>query len=386
MIPRRRLLTLAALGMLAGSAAASPESEKLFHDGRDLLKAGKIPEACEAFAASQRLEAKVGTLLNLADCREKQGRTATAASLFIEAKQLAAAQRDPRQAEAEKRATAIQGKLSYLTITVAPERQRDGLVIKRNGLTVDRAQWNTPVALDPGDYVVEVSAPKSTPWSTTRALGAKQKVEVVVEALPAVAAVEPAAPGPGLAPAPAPGAELAPEGRGERPDGPETQPGGPPAVATPGLPDPPMRPYGVGLVVGASSDQDALLGARVSGGVAVPHGALRAIGSLLYTSIDGEMQTPEFNTKLYALGISVDYVWMPLPQLAFGAGLGLGMDVAIRNHDRGNDTSGWGTLRLSPVILRVLDGRLEAGLHGQYVRTSDRGVFLGLAAIDLFPL
>jgi hypothetical protein len=77
---------------------------------------------------------------------------------------------------------------------------------------------------------------------------------------------------------------------------------------------------------------------------------------------------------------------MPLPQLAFGAGLGLGVDVAVRNLDRPTDWSGWGTLRASPIIVRVLDGRVEAGLHVQYVRTSDRGVVLGLAAIDVFPL
>ena len=384
MLPRHSLFVLAAVGVLAGSARASPESDKLFHDGRELLKAGNIPEACEAFAGSEKLDAKVGTLLNLADCREKQGQTATAWSLFVEAKQLAATSHDPRGAEAEKRALAIKGKLSYLAITVARERQVEGLVIKRNGLAVDPAQWNTPVAVDPGDHVVEASAPRFKPWSTTRALGVKQKAEVIVEALIA----EPIAPpskaevGPEAGPNSGPGG-----GPGGEPGGDRDRPGSAAVPEAQVLPNPAVRPVSVGLVMGGTSDQDALIGGRITGGIAVPHGALRAIGSVLYTSfLDDPDNNTDLNTQLFALGVSVDYVWMPLPRLAFGAGLGLGLDRLVRNMDRASDTSGWWTLRASPVIVRVLNGRLEAGLHVQYVRTSDRGVVLGLAAIDLFPL
>ncbi|HEY0476609.1 MAG TPA: hypothetical protein VGD37_03745 [Kofleriaceae bacterium] len=363
---RRRLVVLAVLGVLAGSAGASPESDKLFREGRELLKAGRVAEACDAFAGSQKLDAKVGTLLNLADCREKQGQTATAWSLFLEARQLAAAQHDARAAEADRRASVIQAKLSYLTITVARARQVEGLVVKRNGLPVDRAQWNTPIALDPGDHVIEASAPGWKPWSTTRTLGARQKLDVVVEALVA----EPPAPEPAAGPRP----EIATRPEPARPTEALAQPVVP---ARPVLPTPPVRPLSVGFALGASGDQDTLVGGRVTGGTAVPQGAVRVIGSLLYSKIEG--------TQLYALGVSADYVWMPLPQVAFAAGLGLGTDHL--NGLLGPDGSnGWWTLRASPVIVRLLEGHVEAGLHLQYVRTSDRGVMLGLAAIDLFPL
>ncbi|HMG55193.1 MAG TPA: hypothetical protein VK601_16970, partial [Kofleriaceae bacterium] len=72
MVPCSSLAVIAALGALAalaGSAVASPESDQLCRAGRDLLKAGKIAEACDSFAASQKLQSRVGTLLNLADCR-----------------------------------------------------------------------------------------------------------------------------------------------------------------------------------------------------------------------------------------------------------------------------------------------------------------------------
>lgn len=352
---------------------ASPESDKLFREGRELLKAGKIPEACEAFAGSQRLEAKVGTLLNLADCREKQGQTATAWQLFLEAKQLADVQHDRRQAEAEKRAQAIKAKLSYLTITLAPERQVDGLVIKRNGVTVDRALWNTAVAVDPGDHVIEASAPRFRPWSTAQTIGGKQKAAVVVEALVA----EPIAQTPRVEPgAGGAGPAAAVERSADAPTG----------TAAPRLPSPPLRLFSVGLVLGATTDDDTVFGGRASGSIAVPHGALRGIVSLLYTSYQDDLDNSDTNTQLFAGGVSADYVWMPLPRLAFAAGLGVGMDREVRNLDRGSDSTGWWTLRASPVIVRLLDGHLEAGLHVQYVGTSDRGVVLGLAAIDLFPL
>jgi hypothetical protein len=70
---------------------------------------------------------------------------------------------------------------------------------------------------------------------------------------------------------------------------------------------------------------------------------------------------------------------MPLPYFAFGAGLGIGRDYGT------NDESDWWTLRASPLIARFLDGRVEAGLHVQYLRRNQDTFVLGLAAIGLFP-
>mgnify|MGYP001602110764 CR=1 FL=1 len=72
-------------------------------------------------------------------------------------------------------------------------------------------------------------------------------------------------------------------------------------------------------------------------------------------------------------------MWTPLQQLAFAAGLGIGIGV-----DDIDQTGTW-TLRASPVILRVLNGRLEVGLHVQIVGSGGDTVALGLAAFDVFP-
>ncbi|MBC7975047.1 MAG: hypothetical protein H7138_08685, partial [Myxococcales bacterium] len=145
------------------------------------------------------------------------------------------------------------------------------------------------------------------------------------------------------------------------------------------------RPVGFGVAVGATDESDTLVGVRALGGIAVPHGALRGVASLLYTKFLNDPTDPENSTSLYALGVSADYVWMPVPRFAFAAGLGVGLDYASRTLDQGSDTSPWGTLRASPIIVRLLRGHVELGVHVQLVRTGDNTVFLGVAAIDLFP-
>src|SRR5262245_36758792 len=105
--------------------AQSVEAEVLFRDGKKLMKEGKLAEACDKFEASDRLESSVGTLLNLADCREKNGQLASAWIAFRKAATVAkqAGNDAKREAEARRRASALEGKLSYLTIAV-PEGSR----------------------------------------------------------------------------------------------------------------------------------------------------------------------------------------------------------------------------------------------------------------------
>src|SRR5689334_14611288 len=112
--PTRRVcvlvVTLASVQLV--HAEPNPEAEKLFRDGRALIKQGKLAQACEAFAASNKLEPSVGTLLNLGDCRAKLGQTATAWASFVEAGRLAKKQNDRRQAEADRRTAELEPRLS----------------------------------------------------------------------------------------------------------------------------------------------------------------------------------------------------------------------------------------------------------------------------------
>src|SRR6185503_15474079 len=160
-------------------AQPSPEAEKLFRDGRALAKQGKLVEACDAFAASNKLDSSVGTLLNLGDCRAKLGQTATAWATFVEAGRLAKKQSDRRQAEADRRAAELEPKLSYLVIQV--DAPATGQRVLRDTTLIDPAVFGQPIALDPGAYEVHAEAPGLVAWSqkiTVRPDGDRATVRV----------------------------------------------------------------------------------------------------------------------------------------------------------------------------------------------------------------
>src|SRR6185503_5066326 len=77
-------LLLAAPASAEPSAADKAVADALFTEGKKLLAAGRAAEACPKFVESQRLDPGLGTMLNLADCLEQIGQTASAWGLFNE--------------------------------------------------------------------------------------------------------------------------------------------------------------------------------------------------------------------------------------------------------------------------------------------------------------
>lgn len=157
-----------AIFMTATSSRAHAQNaaaEALFSDGERLMKEGKLPEACEAFAASNRLEARAGTLLNLGSCREKNGQLASAWSAYKDA--LTRAKDPKKQQVANERVTALESRLSYLTISVPDESRVDGLALTRNGIAVDPILWNRAIPVDGGTYVIAGHAPGHEEWSAS---------------------------------------------------------------------------------------------------------------------------------------------------------------------------------------------------------------------------
>src|SRR3954469_15952451 len=112
-------------------------AEELFSEGRKLMAAGKYAEACPKLEASLKLDSGVGTMLNLAECYEKNGQTASAWTEFREA---ISAARDSgskdREELARGRARALEPKLSRLTIMVAKGQTVE---VTRDGTAVDSA-------------------------------------------------------------------------------------------------------------------------------------------------------------------------------------------------------------------------------------------------------
>lgn len=139
-------------------------AETLFEKGRQLMAEGNLKEACPKFAESQRLAPAAGTALNLATCYEKQGKTASAWGMYREAISLSVASgQTVREQFARDRAGELEPKLVKIVISVGSDDPN--LEIKRDGTPVARAQWGTPIPIDPGAHVIEASAPKKVKWT-----------------------------------------------------------------------------------------------------------------------------------------------------------------------------------------------------------------------------
>jgi hypothetical protein len=210
------LLVMSSRAAADVNSADSAAAQALFDQGKQLMAEGKYSEACPKLEESQRLDPTSGTLINLADCYEKEGKLATAWTTFLDAATAAnRAGNTEREQAARERAQALAPVLPKIVITVAGGDKTPGLEIKRDGTTVGMAQWGTPIPADEGQHKVTATAPGRRPWETTATIKANgETVRVDVPELPLLGATEPqsAAPGPGAAPPPqpAPVAPMAP--------------------------------------------------------------------------------------------------------------------------------------------------------------------------------
>src|SRR5579884_2436455 len=135
---RALLASFVAVGLLSsapGSASAQEQSSEaaataLFDQGRSLMQQGKYADACPKLAESERLAPSGGTLLNLADCYEHTGQTASAWAAWKDA---AARANAAGKADVEKRAlaraAALEPNLAKLAISVDTASDVPGLQV-----------------------------------------------------------------------------------------------------------------------------------------------------------------------------------------------------------------------------------------------------------------
>ncbi len=171
---RRRLLVLLVAGCVPTvpaicAAQPSAAAQTLFDEARALMDAGNFADACPKLAESQRLDPGGGTLIHLALCYEKQGKTASAWATFNDALSVAKRdRRDDRAKVAEEHLAALTPKLTKLRLIVSADLAKTpGLVIRRGGDPVSRAEWGSAVPVDPGPIPIEASAPGKRPWQRT---------------------------------------------------------------------------------------------------------------------------------------------------------------------------------------------------------------------------
>lgn len=194
-MPARPALAVVAVALVvaaphAFAQSASVQAQSLFDDGRALIKAGKIAEACTAFESSQKLDPAVTTLLNLAECREQNHQLATAWGAFVEANRMARASNNNKLARVStSHARKLEPRLSKLTIAVPADRQISGLEVLRDKDPINPASWNHALPIDGGTYTIVARAPGRTPWTATQTI--KVEGDLVVVEIPKL---EPAAP------------------------------------------------------------------------------------------------------------------------------------------------------------------------------------------------
>jgi tetratricopeptide (TPR) repeat protein len=173
-------LMVAAPSVHAQSAGDKAAAEALFSDGRRLMSQNNYKEACPKFEASLKLDPGVGAMLNLADCYEKNGQTASAWAEFREASAAArAAGSKDREDLARQRAAALEPKLSRLTVALGKQSAQ----VTRDGTVLDSAVFGTPMPVDPGKHVIEATAPGKKKWSTAVDVANGARVSVDVPAL-----------------------------------------------------------------------------------------------------------------------------------------------------------------------------------------------------------
>lgn len=199
---------LAALALAAAPPATGDkpaQAEKLFREGRALLKADLPQQACPKFRQSHALEPALGTLLNLADCEERTGALVQAWLHFNDAAAWAERNREAQRAEiARDRASGLKARLSWLALSA--EKPGGGLTVKVNDLAVELGGTPQSVPVNPGEVVVLASAEGALPFQARVKVAPRETVAFRIPALAERAVAGPPPP----APAPEPQAEPLP--------------------------------------------------------------------------------------------------------------------------------------------------------------------------------
>ncbi len=167
---------------IARAQDSSATVEALFNEGKRLKDQGNFSEACPKFLASYNLDPKrLGTLLNLADCYEKNNQLASAWARFIEARTAAQrANQEERVKYASDHAAALEPKLSKLAVNA---KAQPGLVVTLDGVTVDPGAYGVSLASDAGVHKIAARAPDKQPWTGEVKVGSGDKKSIDVPTL-----------------------------------------------------------------------------------------------------------------------------------------------------------------------------------------------------------
>ncbi|MFO0550950.1 MAG: hypothetical protein U0271_21345 [Polyangiaceae bacterium] len=175
----------------AGEARADVGSaDELFNEGRNLMKQGKITEACTKFEASFSADPGLGALLNLADCLERDGRLAAAYGRWGDAIGLATTKKDSRLDYIKERREALKPKLAFLTLTVVGSAA--DLDVYKGSTKLLPGAYGTALPTTPGETVIQVVRNGDQVLWESRVKLAESEQKTVTVPLGEIAAANPA--------------------------------------------------------------------------------------------------------------------------------------------------------------------------------------------------
>ncbi len=160
-------LSLAAVPDVRADQAQKPArdpaaAEALYKTARDLLAKGDWDGACPKFDASMQLDPAASTLINVAKCRDHEGKLAAS---WAELKRAIVLNQETQGEERKKtlgelidKALAeLEPRLPKLNLTISP--RPEGLTVLRDGVPIPLAMLDESIPLDPGAHMVKVEAP-----------------------------------------------------------------------------------------------------------------------------------------------------------------------------------------------------------------------------------
>ena len=159
---RRSLVAATLVTALAGASAAhaaSPEdraaARQHYNQAEQLKKKGQLAEACKHLEEVERLDPKLPTLLELAECTEQAGEVVEAQAWWALARDRAKHDEKPQsRARAESRLAAVQKRVAHLTLQLASTAS--GAQVLCDDAAIEPATLTSSLPMNPGDHVVVV--------------------------------------------------------------------------------------------------------------------------------------------------------------------------------------------------------------------------------------
>jgi tetratricopeptide (TPR) repeat protein len=163
--PRRLTAAAVFVAALAATSVASADvaedraaARQHLTQAQDLKKQGNLAEALGHFQESQRLDPKLATLLDLADCAEQLGKLVEAQGYWAAGRDQAKKDEKPQsRARAEQRLAAVEKRVAHFTLQLSADAPA-GTQVFHDDVLVDAAALGTSVAANPGDHAVVVKA------------------------------------------------------------------------------------------------------------------------------------------------------------------------------------------------------------------------------------